>query len=326
MKSVETSYGVLEGATDLVYYKKGSLKSCKLEKYNPILTSIGPLVPQYGEIDTRTKLREAISFYDTGELKSIYLKEPVFVNTSLGTLMGEFITFYKQGTIHRLFPLYGQVSGYWSEEEEYQLAEKVTFKIGDVKVSNRISSYCFYPNGAIKSLSLWNKEVLVIQHQKKNIAIRLGIAFYENGKIKSLEPYVPIKIKTPIGNIMAYNNEPVGIHGDTKSLILDRNGNVKEIKTVSTAIRMTSYTGEEKVIAPCLVRSWLDSERWVISPLTINFLKNQVRIVDKSTIYLLNKKEYKWNTVQIGFEEIGHACSNCKECGESDPSCGLSLA
>ncbi len=314
MKRIETSYGVLEGATDLVYYKNGNLRSCKLEKYNAITTSIGFLVPQYGDMDTRTKLREAISFYDTGELKSIYLKEPVIVNTTVRTLKGEFITFYKQGTIHRLFPLYGQVSGYWSEEEEYQLAEKATFKIGELQVSNKMNSYCFYPSGYLKSLSLWSKEVLIVQLHKKNIAIRLGIAFYENGNIKSLEPYVPTKIKTPIGDIMAYSNEPIGIHGDTNSLILDEDGRIKGITTVSTAIRMNNDQGEEQVIAPHLVRSQLDIERWVISPITISFLENQVIIVDEHTTYRLNKDDFKWSTTQIGFEEIGHECGNCQGC------------
>ncbi len=314
MKRIETSYGVLEGATDLVYYKNGNLRSCKLEKYNAITTSIGFLVPQYGDMDTRTKLREAISFYDTGELKSIYLKEPVIVNTTVGTLKGEFITFYKQGTIHRLFPLYGQVSGYWSEEEEYQLAEKATFKIGELQVSNKMNSYCFYPSGYLKSLSLWSKEVLIVQLHKKNIAIRLGIAFYENGNIKSLEPYVPTKIKTPIGDIMAYSNEPIGIHGDTNSLILDEDERIKGITTVSTAIRMNNDQVEEQVIAPHLVRSQLDIERWVISPITISFLENQVMIVDEHTTYRLNKDDFKWSTTQIGFEEIGHECGNCQGC------------
>lgn len=314
MERLETHYGRLEGATNLVYYENGSLRSCQLEEHNQIATSIGILIPQYGEVTTRTKFREAVSFYETGELKSIYLKAPISVDTALGKIKSEFITFYKEGTVHRLFPLYGQMSGYWSEEEEYQLAEKATFKIGDIQVENKINSYCFYPSGHLKSLSLWNKEVLMIKLHKKQIAIRLGIAFYENGNIKSLETYVPTMIKTPIGEIMAYSNEPIGIHGDTNSLILDEEGKIKGITTVSTSIRIKSSLGEEKIIAPHLVRSKLDIEKWIIAPITISFLEDQVEIRDENTTYLFKKSEFKWYTMQIGFEEIGYKCSNCKGC------------
>lgn len=314
MERIETPYGILEGATNLVYYKNGSLRSCQFEEPNQITTFIGNLIPQHGEITTRTKFREAISFYETGELKSIYLKVPISVNTTVGEIKCEFITFYKEGMVHRLFPLYGQMSGYWSEEEEYQLAEKASFKIGDIQVDRKINSYCFYPSGHLKSLSLWNKEILMIKFHKKNVAVRLGIAFYENGNIKSIETYVPTKVKTPIGDIMAYSNEAIGIHGDTNSLILDEDGNIKGITTVSTSISMRNALGEEKIMAPHLIRSKLDIEKWTIAPITINFLEDQVKIRDENTTYIFKKSEFEWSTAQIGFKEIGYKCSNCKGC------------
>ena len=314
MEEVKTPYGILEGVTNPIYYKNGSLRSCQFKEPNQITTFIGNLIPQYGEITTRTKFREAISFYETGELKSIYLKVPVSVDTSVGKVKCEFITFYKEGTVHRLFPLYGQMSGYWSEEEEYQLAEKASFKIGDIQVDHKINSYCFYPSGQLKSLSLWNKEVLMVKLHKKQIAVRLGIAFYENGHIKSIETYVPTKVKTPIGEIMAYSNEPIGIHGDTNSLILDEEGNIEGITTVSTSIQIKNPAGEEKIIAPHLVRSKLDIEKWSIAPITIRFLKNQVEIRDENTTYLFNKDEYEWCVMQIGFGEVTHKCGDCKGC------------
>ncbi len=314
MKTVETQYGILEGVTEPIYYKSGKIRSCKLEIFNQIVTPAGVFVPQYGEMEARTRFREAISFYETGELKSVYLKEHAKVDTVVGLIKSEFITFYKEGTIHRIFPLYGQISGYWSEKEEYQMAEQVTFNIGDLEVVNKINSYCFYPSGNLKSLSLWQKEILMTKLYKKNIAVRLGIAFYENGKIKSLEPYVPTYIKTSIGNIMAYNNEAVGIHGDTNSLILDESGNVKGITTTSTVIKLKDLLGKEKIIAPHLVRSQLDIDKWVIKPITISFLKDLVIIIDQHTSYRFNKADYEWQTMQIGFEEFGDKCSDCVGC------------
>lgn len=314
MERLETPYGILEGATDLTYYKSGKLRSCKLEVYNQIATTIGIMVPQHGEINTRTKWRETLSFYETGELKSIYLKAPTEVNTTVGRVKAEFITFYKEGTIHRLFPLYGQVSGYWSEDEEYQLAEKVTFKVGNLQVDNKINSYCFYPSGQLKSLSLWKKEILMAQFNKKAIAIRLGVAFYENGHIKSLEPYIPTMVKTLIGDIMAYSNEPIGIHGDTNSLVLDELGKIKSVMTVSTAVQIKNHLGEEKVITPHLVRSQLDLEKWIIAPIRISFTEKQVIIIDEKTTHLFDRDDIKWTTIQTYFEEISPPCMDCQGC------------
>lgn len=314
MERVKTPYGILEGVTDIVYYKNGNIRSCKLEKYCQVATLMGMMVPQYGAIDTRTRWREALSFYDTGEIKSIYLKTPVSIHSSIGILKGELITFYKEGTVHRLFPLYGQISGYWSEEEEYQLAEKATFKVGDIQVDHKINSYCFYPNGQLKSLSLWKQEILLAKLNKKSIAIRLGVAFYEDGKIKSLEPYVPTMIKTPIGDIMAYDTEPLGIHGDTNSLSIDRSRKIKGITTASTAIQVKSHLGEVKMIMPHLVRSQFDIDKWVIAPITISFTDEQVIFRDEKTTQLFSTNDFEFKTIQIGFEEVGHQCTNCQEC------------
>ncbi len=314
MERIETLYGILNGATDTSYHKNGKLRSCQLEEYNQIATPIGVFVPQYGEINTRTKFREAVSFYDTGEIKSIYLKEPTYIATTVGVIKGEFITFYKGGAIHRVFPLYGQISGYWSEEEEYKLAEKSRFKIGDIQVDNKINSYCFYPSGHLKSLSLWGKEILTLQLRKKNIAVRFGVAFYENGNIKSLEPYIPTLFKTPIGEIMAYSNAAIGIHGDTNSLVFDEEGRIKGITTVSTTIRIESYLYPEQIIAPRLVRSKLDSETWVISPVSISFSKDQVMISDENATYLFDKKAVKWQTTQTDFIEKRNECLSCEGC------------
>ena len=39
------------------------------------------------------------------------------------------ITFYENGNIRRIFPLYGQINGYWTEENEYELAEEITLPV-----------------------------------------------------------------------------------------------------------------------------------------------------------------------------------------------------
>ncbi|MBZ4683953.1 MAG: hypothetical protein PWP46_941 [Fusobacteriaceae bacterium] len=61
------------------------------------------------------------------------------------------------------------------------------------------------------------------------IKFKLGISFYKNGNIKSIEPAKPINIKTRIGNITAYNTAPIGIHGEKNSLEFYENGEIKSI-------------------------------------------------------------------------------------------------
>lgn len=318
MKTIKTDYGVLNGVTGVTYEGQEKLKACRLEAHSEMITSVGKLVPKYKEIDTRTKYRDAICFYPSGKLKSIYLEHQMVIETSLGPIETELITFYESGSVHRIFPLYGQISGYWSEEEEYQLAACKAVRVGNVQLDNKISCYCFYPSGKVKSLTLWPKEIASLQVAKENYTLRMGISFYEEGKVQSLEPAKPTIIETEIGKIMAYNNDPIGIHGDRNSLVFTKEEQIQSLITTTTCIRVTNKEGIIQEIKPEFVRSPLDIERWQLRAIKIDFEPDKVILTDaKGIIGSYEKEVYHFETMPIVVETrcCKEACKTCGRCG-----------
>ncbi len=314
MKDIETKYGKLQGVIDTVYYSSGKLRSARFDSLNKISILDSEYIPQYGDIETRTKFREAMAFYESGNIKSIYLNEISKVNTSLGEIEAEFITFYDTGEIHRIFPLYGQVSGFWSEEDEMKLAKKNQFDIGDIHIDNKISSYCFYKSGKIKSITLWKDEIIIAKVNKKNIAVRIGASFYETGEIKTMEPYIPTRIKTKLGVIIAYDNQPIGIHGDNNSLKLDKKGRVEGITTPSTSIHITDKEGNTEVVGPKLVRSQIDIEQLAVLPISITINKEEIKIIRGRDNRRFRIEDSKFETEEVKFENISDPCSRCAGC------------
>ena len=318
MKTLNTPYGLLKGIIGETYYNNGVLMGCRLTEYSEIITSVGKLIPKYKKIHSRTKYRDTLTFYPNGKLKSIYLEEQMVIEINLGMVEAELITFYETGSIHRIFPLYGQISGYWSEEEEYQLAEYRAVTVGEIQFYNKMSCYCFYPSGQVKSLTLWPKEVARIQIAKENYKLRLGISFDEEGKVQSIEPALPTLIHTEIGEIMAYNNEPIGIHGDKNSLIFNKEGQVRSLISTTTAIQIISQEGIIKEIKPELVRSSLDIEQWQLKGIKIEFESKQVILTDaKGERWLYDKEVYYFETKPIAIEALccKEGCKTCGKCG-----------
>ena len=323
MQELITRYGKLQGVVSPNYYKTGTLSGCLLEAYNEIETVVGTLVPKYYTLESRTKYREAISFWPSGALKSVYLDQPMQLNTVLGTLQAELVTFYEDGKLHRLFPVYGQISGYWTENEEYKLVPVANMDYGNLKLHHKIGSYCFYPSGQLKSLSIWPQEVVVIDTNYGEIEVRLGMAFHENGNIKSVEPYLPVLVHTKIGPILAYNNQAIGIQGDCNSVVLDETGELVSLITAFTTITVMTPDGEVSVFKPKLVRSQLDIEQRDVEPLRIEFDQEQVRIIDwqgNSSTYYIEGTVFEMHCDSLPPMEM--CCSDCSSCSSCN-SCNV---
>lgn len=306
----------LEGVVNAEQYKEGSMRSCRLNVRNVIQTPYGELIPAYEVIDARTKYRPSISYFETGEIKSIYLQGRQSIITPLGEIEAELITFYKEGSIHRIFPLYGQISGYWPEEEEYNLAVETTFQVGETVISGKVSCYCFYPSGNVKTLSFWAEETINIKTPSGPIVGRLGIAFYENGQLKSIEPQRPTLVATPIGEMMAYDNAPIGVHGDLNSLVFNQEGQLISLKTIQTMIYIRSKANHTMIIRPRIERDPLDLDNWRKCPLTVHFNEAFIEVNDGSTqgIRQFKREEYTFKTYSPR-EEVGElGCQTCEGC------------
>ena len=275
----DSPYGELLGAVRWETYGNGNLREVMLNKPSPLQTPYGTLMPKYSFEKPRDKYRPVLAFYPSGMLKSIYLEKQIMINTPIGMIQAEMLTFYEDGSFHRVFPSYGQVGGYWSEKEEKDLVTPIDIQFAFGRIHNKMAC-CFYPDGKVKSLTLYTGERAEVMVNNQEIGIRIGIALYEDGKVKSVEPVLPVDVNTPIGIISAYDSEAVGIEGDLNSLVFDKKGHVLEVTTITSSVEVPGENGEVKVIKPERKTSPLDMETKVIVPIRIKFKKDKAEIWD----------------------------------------------
>ena len=99
-----------------------------------IKTAYGDLIPCYDSSDVRKRYREALERYPSGALRSIYLQDRTVIWTQVGRIHAELVSFYECGTIKRVFPTYGKISAYHTEEDEYEEADQDRLSVGNSSV------------------------------------------------------------------------------------------------------------------------------------------------------------------------------------------------
>ncbi len=194
------------------------------DKLNSITTKYGNLLPCSGASDYRKKHRCAVCLYDSGVLRSVYLEEPQVLSFPSGDFQAELITFYEDGNAKRIFPLYGQISAYWSIEEEAEYAPEYDFEIAGGTYRIKPECIFFYPSGKIRSITLWPSDELSIKTPAGLIKTKLGIELYENGSIRSIEPVYGTVISTPTGDIRPFRYRPVMMHAENATLKFTEDG------------------------------------------------------------------------------------------------------
>ena len=170
------------------------------DKFDIINTKYGNLLPCSGASDYRKKHRCAVSYYDSVSLRSVYLEEPSVLSFPAGDYQTELITFYEDGNVKRIFPLYGQISAYWSIEEEAENAPYYDFPIAGEELHIRPQCIFFYPSGKIRAITLWPSDEISVKTPVGSIRTKLGVELYENGNIRSIEPVYGTVISTPEGS------------------------------------------------------------------------------------------------------------------------------
>ena len=316
---LNTDYGVLTGIKGAVFYSDGKLKECMTDEKNIIKMPFGEVVPLFSKSDARTKYRNSLAFYNTGKLKSIYLEDAVKVPTKYGEISAELLTFYGDGSIHRIFPLYGQISGYWTEENEYDMAEKVSYNFGGLALENKLSGLCFYESGKIKSITLYPKETVDVYINDFKAKARLGISFYESGSIKSFEPAFPLELNTPFGKCLAYDIDPLGISGDTNSLSFYEDSRLKDITTSTDKVEIVRENKDKIIIKPEKVSSLLNPEKTVIMPIKLNFYGESCMIEDSFGNIInasadADKIKILPGVFEFGSEDCIGECDSCDKC------------
>lgn len=193
---------------------------------NTVNTKYGDLTPYSGASDYRKKYRFAVDYYKDGALRSVYLEEPEVLDLPAGRFQTELITFYDDGNVKRIFPLYGQISAYWSIEEEMESAPFYDFDISGEIHHIRPQCIFFYPSGKIRAVTLWPGDDIVVTTPAGKVKSKLGFELYESGSLRSIEPVYGTVISTPQGEIKPYKYRPVMMHAENATLKFEENGNV----------------------------------------------------------------------------------------------------
>ncbi|EHI99855.1 hypothetical protein CDLVIII_3282 [Clostridium sp. DL-VIII] len=292
MEQIKTKYGVLNDAIVASYYYTGEPEAYKVEEESKLDISGYRLIPLYGFSDERRKEFPPVKVFRSGNIKSISLNESNKINTVLGEFDVEKITFYEEGQINRLFLLDGKLSGYWSEDDEYNLAKPYKFDFKFSSFEAKIISLHFYRTKELKSITLWPKERIKLNIDNYSFIGRIGFSLYKNGEIQSCEPFRPININTPIGEIEAYDINALGIHGDSNSLNFYEDGSIKSLITSTSTITILTKEGDKIFHSPKKIRLYSNSEVMDTITLKLEFKNNKVIIDD----------EYEYKIAENKFE------------------------
>lgn len=292
MAKIETKYGVLNDAAIAENYLTGEPESYRVEEYSELEILGYKLVPLYGFSDERRKELPSVKVFKNGNIKSISLNTLTSIQTAIGEFEVEKLTFYEEGPVNRLFFLDGKLTGFWSEEDEYNLAKAYDFNLEFSQFRAKIMSIHFYNTGELKSFTLWPKERINLSIGEYSFVGRIGASLYKNGKLKSCEPFRPIIINTPIGDIESYDINAIGIHGDSNSLNFYENGDVKSIITGNNTITVYTSEGEAIIHSPKKVRLYSNSVVMDVVTLKLEFCADKIIIDDK----------YEYDIVKNNFE------------------------
>lgn len=294
MEVIETKYGKISAYQNLEKHVSGSPASLTLTEKFELKTPVGVLTPQYEVDDHGRKMLKPTYFYENGNIRKVPLQDAAFIKTKYGILSAELVMFYKDETLKKLFPLNGKLSGYWGEEDEYTLSENIELKLPCGNINANIINIAFYKNGNIKSITLWPLETITVKTPVGEMKGRVGLSFYEDGSLKSLEPALPQVIETKIGAISAFDNDPEGIMGDINSLQFSEKGEVLSLSTTLNSILVKTADGEEIIYNPSEKESLCSENVSVTVPLKIEITEDKVRFNKKSSDeYLLSECSFE---------------------------------
>jgi antitoxin component YwqK of YwqJK toxin-antitoxin module len=310
MTSYITQYGEIKGISENSTYPGGSLKDCVIKERVELHTPLGLLTPQYEHSEVRRKHIYSVSFYENGKMSRIALNEQTRMKTPVGILPAELITFYENGNIKRLFPLNGQISGFWSEDDEYTLAGEFSFhfSFGDIKA--KIIGIYFYEDGKIQSLTFWPKDIVSIKTPIGEQRVRIGFSLYPDGSIKSFEPAEPIDVMTPAGIINSYDTNANGIAGDKNSINFTEEGKIKSLITTNTKISVTGHN-TVKTYSPAYIRDMDEHEIFFLS-LKVSFDNDKVTFNDRDE-YLIRENIF---VIERYIMPKQNSCSDCSSCSQ----------
>jgi len=276
MTTVSTPFGSITVQTNPETDASGALMSCVPGEACPLNTPLGTLVPQYEGDSLRKRQTPVVSFYPDGMLKVLPLQEQTLVPTPLGPMPAEQVILHEDGSLKRVFPLNAKLSGFWTQDDETALAVPMTLDTPLGSIQATLVSAYFSPSGALRSLTLWPGTEVQVPTPAGPLNARMGIAFRDDGTLKSLEPAAPVTVPTPLGELAVFDPDAVGISGDANSLNFAPDGTVCGLATVNHVFNVAREDGKPLRIAPILRKSYCDGETPEPAPLFLAFADGKV--------------------------------------------------
>lgn len=243
-----------------------------------IMTSLGGLEPQHTTDDLRKKEILPVILHDNGTPRSVPLENQTVVETPVGPIPAELVTFHENSVLNRIFPLNGKLSAYWSEADEATLAKPSTINTPVGPLTARIISISFYNTGKLRSLTLWPGETISVETPLGLVQTRIGVSFSPEGELRSLEPARPTTILTPAGEVVAYDSDAVGLNGDNNSLVFSEKGEVCCFTTIATTIKTIQQNGSTTLYKPSRRESLCGDSDTEPSPMRVEFSDTSMSI------------------------------------------------
>jgi len=235
------------------------------------------------------------------------------VLSPIGGLPAELVTFYQTGELHRVFPVDGMISGFWTEEEERVMNIPLSFDLGFTAFTAMLSALCFYKSGDIRSITLYPGETVSMQTPLGSAGVRHGFSLYESGSLRSFEPASPMVIQTPIGRVVAYDPLGVGVTADSGSVVLSESGELLELKTTANRI-LVQAPGESPVwLSPVQIPHPCSDEAPYYQPLRLQFGPDTVTITDTRP-HTWSTKDCRFSVSAFSADPFGCSPADCASC------------
>ena len=316
-KTLQTAYGILGGVDSFLCHPDGELLGVTLSEKNMIVTQAGELIPAYTE-NGRRKKKPSVEFDKQGMVVSVALEEQQEVFTPIGELPVELIKFYPTGELHRVFILDGQISGFWTEEDERELNISLTFDLGFTEFQAMINGLCFYKSGDIKSITLFPGERAEIGTPLGKVETKVGLSLYESGSLKSVEPADPVLVSTPIGTITAFDPDQIGINADSNSLSFTEDGEIKALITCDHSIYVQTEDGVMKKYSPHIKPHPLYDEILTVSGMKVEFFSESGEVMIEKDRYDLKSCGFTLEPfARPGMHCSPSDCANCSLCNKA---------
>jgi antitoxin component YwqK of YwqJK toxin-antitoxin module len=316
MEMANTKYGLFKDITFSDYYSNGNLMRCVLKQRNAVSVPCGTFIPQYVDDGKRKILTKSMTFHENGNLSSLVLQETTLVNTSLGRLPAEMITFYENGAVKRIFPSFGIVNAFWTEKDEHRVSPELEIKLPFGKFSGKVINLTLFETGELKSITLWPDDTISVHTPSGEIPTRIGFCLYPDGQIKSVEPAVLIHVSTPIGNVPAFDPDALGIDGDYNSLVFEKDGSVSSLLTHTAQITVIRGGEVPVVHAPTFGGSDYFDDKKAVVPMKIRFANGYVSFGNRKTKSTDARYKISECSFQIEYLDVKDCHNICNDCFE----------